>query len=171
VLFPLDPGEDNYARGGESFEIRSRGDRDAFLIEDRSGNGHVLAAWSPDPFRFDQLAWNGHWDYRVIAPEGVRGDRETGLLSVVQQMTANQFFEYDATPYIVGNVGYSSGGGASFSVSLGSYRPLLQLRRHTHRLAIRVRGARRHRYVRVRPVVLRPLVLRLVLLRSLVSLR
>src|SRR5579862_6767905 len=30
VLFPLDPGTDNFVKGGKTFEIRGRGDRDAF---------------------------------------------------------------------------------------------------------------------------------------------
>jgi hypothetical protein len=124
VLFPLDPGDDNYARGGDSFEVRGRGDRDAFLIEDKSGGGLVLAAWSPDPFQFDRLSLNNHWDYRVMAAN-VREDREAGLLDVVQQMTLNQFFEYDAAQYIVGHVSYGGGGGShtSFSISIGSYNP------------------------------------------------
>src|SRR5258708_3893740 len=33
VLFPLDPTDDDFVRGGRKFEIRSRGDRDAFQID------------------------------------------------------------------------------------------------------------------------------------------
>src|SRR5437764_3015729 len=30
VLFPVDPGDDNFLKAGQDYEIRSRGDRDAF---------------------------------------------------------------------------------------------------------------------------------------------
>jgi len=48
VLFPLDPTDDDFVRGGRKFEIRGRGDRDAFQVEGTDGSGTVLAAVSPD---------------------------------------------------------------------------------------------------------------------------
>src|SRR5712691_13017755 len=39
VLFPLDPGDDAFVRGGETREIRGRGDREAFSIDEREGTG------------------------------------------------------------------------------------------------------------------------------------
>ena len=32
VLFPLDPGDDDFVRGGHDFELRGRGDRETFFI-------------------------------------------------------------------------------------------------------------------------------------------
>src|SRR5690606_23163775 len=52
VLFPVDPVDDPFIPGQREFEIRSRGDRDAFQVESDLGTGVVLAAWSPDPFAF-----------------------------------------------------------------------------------------------------------------------
>src|ERR1700756_2768113 len=52
VLFPLDPTDDDFIRGGRRFEVRSRGDRDAFQIESGDGSGTVLAAVAKDPFNF-----------------------------------------------------------------------------------------------------------------------
>src|SRR5712691_12843263 len=53
VLFPLDPSDDDFVRGGKRFEVRGRGDRDAFQIESDEGSGTVLAAVAKDPFTFD----------------------------------------------------------------------------------------------------------------------
>src|SRR5690348_17574771 len=53
VLFPLDPGDDAFVRGGETIEVRGRGDREAFYIDEHEGSGLVLAARSATPFKFD----------------------------------------------------------------------------------------------------------------------
>ncbi|MGH7130003.1 MAG: DUF4384 domain-containing protein, partial [Planctomycetaceae bacterium] len=120
ILFPLDPGDDDFVRGAETYEILGRGDRDAFLVDERTGSGIVLAAWSPDPFRFDGLVRGDHWDYRAIAPAGVADDPEVGLLGVVHGMAPDASFAYDAEPYIVGEPRYADGGGA---VSIRVYDP------------------------------------------------
>src|SRR2546425_13254833 len=41
VLFPLDPSDDDFVRGGKRFELRARGDRDAFQVEGDEGSGTV----------------------------------------------------------------------------------------------------------------------------------
>ena len=61
VLFPVDPGDDNFMKGGQEYEIRGRGDRDAFQITE-SGSGTVYAAISMDPYRLDDFVRNNHWD-------------------------------------------------------------------------------------------------------------
>ena len=50
VLFPLDPKDDNFVRGGRKYEIRGRGGRESFTADDRNGRGTVYAAVSHDPF-------------------------------------------------------------------------------------------------------------------------
>src|SRR2546427_12874703 len=65
VLFPLDPGDDAFVRGGQTIEIRSRGDREAFTIDEREGTGVVLAGRSTPPLRFDEFVRGDHWDYPV----------------------------------------------------------------------------------------------------------
>src|SRR5437763_14086884 len=37
VLFSLDPGADPFVRGGETIEVRGRGYREVFYVEDRDG--------------------------------------------------------------------------------------------------------------------------------------
>src|SRR5207237_8870678 len=49
VLFPLDPTDDDFIRGGRRQELRGRADRDAFGVDDDGGSGTVLAAVLPGP--------------------------------------------------------------------------------------------------------------------------
>src|SRR5947207_14550728 len=55
VLFPLDPGQDDFVRGGDKFEVRGRGEREAFYVDDREGRGVVLAARSEAHSRVDEF--------------------------------------------------------------------------------------------------------------------
>ena len=44
VLFPIDPRDDDFVRGGRKYEIRGRGGREAFTADSRTGQGTVYAA-------------------------------------------------------------------------------------------------------------------------------
>ena len=101
VLFPLDPTDDDFIRGGRRQELRGRADRDAFVVDDDDGTGTVLAAVMPDPFKYDDFVRNGHWDYRVLRSESIRNDPLSGLLDLVQRMADSGHFEYDAATYLV----------------------------------------------------------------------
>src|SRR5712692_7026687 len=57
VLFPLDPSDDNFVRGHETIEVRGRGDREAFFVDDREGSGLVLTARSTTPFKYDAVTY------------------------------------------------------------------------------------------------------------------
>jgi hypothetical protein len=118
VLFPLDPVQDDFVRGGQTLEILGRGEEGAFSIVQREGYGTVLAAWSPDPYYRDGLVRGDHWDYRVIAPNGVGDDAEAGLLEIVHAMAGNQRFEYHTAQYLVGYPVYESS--PTYSISLRS---------------------------------------------------
>src|SRR5205814_6009447 len=76
VLFPLDPSNDNFVRGHETIEVRGRGDREAFFVDDREGSGLVLAARSTAPFKFDEFVRGDHWDYRVLDARQAGDDKE-----------------------------------------------------------------------------------------------
>ena len=107
VLFPLDPGQDNFVRGDGSYEIRGRGDRNAFTVSSSSGTGTVYAAWSTEPFRFDDYVLGDHWDYRVLDGSQIQGDPEAGLTELAQRM-ATGHFDYDLVSYSVAQqVAYS----------------------------------------------------------------
>jgi hypothetical protein len=100
VLFPLDPGDDNFVRGNGSYEIRGRGDRSAFTVSSSSGTGTVYAAWSTEPFRFNDYVLGDHWDYRVLDGSQIQGDPEAGLTELAQRMSTGHF-DYDLTGYSV----------------------------------------------------------------------
>jgi uncharacterized protein DUF4384 len=101
VLFPLDPSNDNFVRGHESVEVRGRGDREAFFVDDREGSGLVLAARSTAPFKFDEFVRGDHWDYRVLDARQAGDDKEAALVDLVQRMTTEGRFDYDAATYVV----------------------------------------------------------------------
>ncbi|UCD25604.1 MAG: DUF4384 domain-containing protein [Gemmatimonadota bacterium] len=104
VLFPIDPVEDNFVRGGSEFEIRGRGDREAFTVFTQSGVGTVYAAFSRDPFRFEDFARNNHWDYGLPDTWQVFNDAEADLTDIAATMASGAYFDYDMTQYGVGEV-------------------------------------------------------------------
>ncbi|HXE58431.1 MAG TPA: DUF4384 domain-containing protein, partial [Gemmatimonadales bacterium] len=100
VLLPLDPGDDNFVRGGKRYEVEGRGGRESFTVEESSGTGVVFAAVSPDPFRFDEFVRGDHWDYRVLAPSRLSSDPEPELVELVRRMAPGGF-DYDVVSYEV----------------------------------------------------------------------
>ena len=109
VLFPLDPSDDNFVRGDRNYEIRGRGDREAFTVDENSGEGAVYAAVSRDPFRFGDYAVNDHWDYNALNVRELPEDPEPELTELVRRMSGGRF-EYDYLTYSVfdyGDVAYS----------------------------------------------------------------
>ena len=100
VLFPLDPRGEQQVRGGKKYELKGRGDREAFVVTDTGGRGVVLAALSQTPFRFDEFTKDGRWDYGALSDHSVKADPEAGLLDIVQRMQgAGEHFDYDASIY------------------------------------------------------------------------
>jgi len=116
VLFPLDPTDDAFVRGGKRQELRGRSDRDAFTVDGEDGAGTVLAAVSSDAFTYDGFVLNGHWDYRALGRGTVSDDPLAGLLDLVRRMSGEKRFEYDAATYVVTSeiAGYGYGHGFGF---------------------------------------------------------
>ena len=102
VLFPREPWEDGFVRGGREFEIQGRHE-DAFDIDDYPGVGYVFAVVAADPFDYDPIMTGDHWDYRTIADGRVRGDPYVALTDLAQRIVADQSgdWDYDITPYYV----------------------------------------------------------------------
>src|SRR5438477_10210407 len=78
VLFPVDPAADQRVRAGKKYEVKGRGGREAFVADDTTGHGTVLAAVAETPFRFDAFEQNGHWDYSALNDSAVQSDPEGG---------------------------------------------------------------------------------------------
>ncbi len=100
VLFPLDPRDDDFVRGGRKYEIRGRGGRESFTADDGKGNGTVYAAVSHDPYRFDDFVLGDHWDYRNLSPQRLPVDPEQDLNDLVRRMVDGGF-DYDILNYSV----------------------------------------------------------------------
>ena len=114
VLFPIDPRDDNFVRGGRKYEIRGRGGRESFTADDRTGRGTVYAAVSHDPFSFDQFVLSDHWDYRTLAPQRLSSDPEPELNDLVRRMVDGSF-DYDVLTYdVIERVVYADSYGSSY---------------------------------------------------------
>lgn len=103
VLFPREPWEDNFARGGREYEVQGRSDQDAFYIDDYPGVGYVFGIAAVDPFVYDRLESDEHWDYRTIADGRVRGDPYVALTDLAQRIVPDGYedWDYDIVPYYV----------------------------------------------------------------------
>jgi hypothetical protein len=108
VLFPLDPDDDNFVRGGKKYQILGRGDRETFEVDVRSGRGTVYAAVSRDPFRWDGFVVGDHWDFRALNDVPITRDVEADLNDLVRRF-ASVDFDYDLVDYDVYERVYASG--------------------------------------------------------------
>ena len=96
VLFPIDPTDDNFVRGGHKYEIRGRGGRESFTVDGAYGIGTVYAAVSRDPFHFDGmvlvfggLSRDGHDEYLRRFYGCADADGEPGRRGAVTKMFFN----------------------------------------------------------------------------------
>ncbi len=107
VLFPVDPGDDAFLKGGRTADLCARGGRGSFLVGSRPGTGVVLAAHTVAPLRFEGFARGDHWDYDALdsaARNDAGGnDPDGALLGIVQQMAGGNQLAYDAATYTVGS--------------------------------------------------------------------
>src|SRR6266511_5114936 len=86
VLFPREPWDDSYVRGGREFEVEGRSSRDAFAIDDYPGVVYLFAVTSADAFVYGAIESGDHWDYRVIADGRVRGEPYVALTDLAQRI-------------------------------------------------------------------------------------
>ncbi len=104
VLFPLDPGDDAFVKGGKQYEVRSRYASGAFMADDEAGSGMIFAAVSKQPFDFNRFTVDGHWDYGQLRLNDTSSDPEHDLTAIVSVMTNQQRFDYDVVGYSVQNI-------------------------------------------------------------------
>jgi len=102
VLYPINPGDDNFAPAGEDFEVRGNTQDASFVVDNVRGTGMVYAAVSKDPFHFDEFSNGSQWAGNAF-PDTARGDNaEAVLTDVVQRAaTAGGRFDYDLVTYTV----------------------------------------------------------------------
>jgi len=101
VLFPIDPWEDNFARGGRTFEVLGRDRDEAFRVDDYPGVGYVFAIASDDPFDYDDVVRGDHWDYRAISDGRVRGDPYVAVSDLAERVAREGYYDYDVAEYYV----------------------------------------------------------------------
>jgi hypothetical protein len=101
ILFPIDPWEDNWARGGRTFEVLGRDRDEAFRVDDYPGVGYVFAIASSDPFTYDDIIRGDHWDYRTISDGRVRGDPYVAVSDLADRIAREGEYDYDVAEYYV----------------------------------------------------------------------
>jgi hypothetical protein len=104
MLFPRQPWEDNFARGGRVFEVSGATGSTAFFADDDPGEGYLFAVASAEPFRYGPITSDERWDYDLIADGGrVRGDPYTALTDLAERIVApgGGDWDYDIAPYYV----------------------------------------------------------------------
>jgi len=114
VLFPLDPGDDNFIRGGKTYKVVGRDNRGSFYLDQAGGSGMVYAAWSKSPFRFTDFVRGDHWDYTMFDQFNAADDPESQLTDFVLNLT-NLGFDYAIDRYVVYSLAeYVDGGSATY---------------------------------------------------------
>ncbi|HYS22199.1 MAG TPA: DUF4384 domain-containing protein, partial [Gemmatimonadales bacterium] len=108
VLFPANPADDPFVRGG-TYEIRSAGDRESFVVAEPDGLGLVLAAVSPSSFRFDEFLRTADWNPDALKPswDGADAAGGDGVTDIVQRMLGDGYFNYDIATYTVAPGSYA----------------------------------------------------------------
>lgn len=97
ILFPLDPTDDNYVKGGKTYKLMSRGGREGFAAE-VSGRGVLFAAASAAPFKFDDFVTDKYWNYNTLNATPIEGDVEQALVELTQRIAGTRF-DYDIMGY------------------------------------------------------------------------
>jgi hypothetical protein len=104
VLFPTEPWENNYARGGRRYQIDRYRGRHAFIADEYPGQGYLFAVASRDPYNYAAIVTGERWDYRYIADDGrIVGDPYAALTELIDVIVpaAYEVINYDIVPYYV----------------------------------------------------------------------
>lgn len=103
VLFPREPWEDNYVRGGYTYDVPNYGQHDAFVVDDDPGVGYMFGVASAEPFAYDPFTTSNHWDLQLVSDGRVHGDPYEALEELVQRIIPPGYSDYDThlLPYDV----------------------------------------------------------------------
>lgn len=102
VLFPVDPADSALVPAARDFAILDRGGREGFVVDDRDGEGLVVAARASTPFDFQAFTRGVHWDWRALRSADSSATGETALVDVLDRMATSDY-DYDVLPYSVRN--------------------------------------------------------------------
>src|SRR5881628_2520449 len=94
---------DNYFQRGDKARVNVRLADDGYLLVLRAdAEGRVRVLFPLDPSN-DNFVRGHEWDYRVLdaRQSGGGDDKEAALLDMVQRMTTEGRFDYDAVTYAV----------------------------------------------------------------------
>ena len=100
VLFPSEPWQQNFVRGGRVLEIAQARKLPSFTVDEDPGIGYILAVTSPAPFKYQEVTRGDYWDFRVVRDGRIRGDPYVALTDLAQRI-APASYQYDITPYYV----------------------------------------------------------------------
>ncbi len=99
-LFPVSPKAEAWVHAGQ-YEIRSSGDRPAFVLAEPDGGGMILAALTAGPIWFDEFAHDASWNAAALVASWGGADAEGALTDIVQRMLGDGAFNYDILSYTV----------------------------------------------------------------------
>jgi hypothetical protein len=100
VLFPREPWEDTWVRGGRVVELNDGG-APGFQVDDYPGLGYLFAVASTEPFDYSSIVRRDQWDYRDIANGHIHGDPYVALTDLAERIAPGGRYDYDVTPYYV----------------------------------------------------------------------
>jgi len=104
VLFPREPWDQNYVRGGYTYDVPNYGEHDAFVVDDDPGVGYVYGVASADAFQYGAFENADHWDLAMAMDYGrIHGDPYQSLEDLTQRMIPPGYADYDThlLPYYV----------------------------------------------------------------------
>jgi hypothetical protein len=102
VLYPRDPWDDNFVRGGASYVVSSSSRGEAFVVDDDPGVGYVFGVAASDPFNYGAIAGRERWELQRVG-DRVHGDPFAGVMDVVDHLLPPDYADYDThlLPYYV----------------------------------------------------------------------
>src|SRR5574341_1314 len=104
VLFPEEPWDDNFARGGRAYEVRPGDERYAFYVDEYPGQGYVFAIATLDPYDYRGMVRGDHWDYAEIGNNGrLTGDPYVAVQDLADLIVPANYdaYSYDVATYYV----------------------------------------------------------------------
>jgi len=103
LLFPRDPGEENYGYGGATYSVANYDRSSAFYVDDAPGVGYIFAVASSDPFNYDAIIHEGRWYLDDVSDGRIHGDPRSSMEEIAVQLMSVEYADFDThlLPYYV----------------------------------------------------------------------